>query len=383
MKKSILIVMAALLVFSCAPKDNAVIDVEVQGGGEKEIILSKLHVNQINVVDTLTLNAKGSAKYSVSVGEQTPDFFYLSYNKKRLASLILKGGDRVKVSVDTLGNNLSVEGSQESVRLAEVEAKVHKFTSQFDSLSYELVSAVEANDTKKSDELQYALGRHFIQYKRAAVADIMQNPYSFANVTLLYQKLSESLPLFGAVTDVAYFKRVSDSLQTIYPNSVYVRSLKEEVARLENVMALDNKIKTAQEQAYPELSLPDTQAKTQKLSSLLGKPFVLVFWTSSVAQQKMFNHDLKELYAKYNPKGLQVYQVSADVDKAAWATIVKDQQLPWINVCDGFGVQSTALHTYGVTTLPAMFIFDKEGNIVAKNIFDKVALDRELGKLSY
>lgn len=383
MKKSILMVMAAFFLFSCGPKESAVINVEVQGGGDKEMVLSKQHVNQMNVVDTLKLNAKGSAKCNVPVGEATPDFFYLSYNGKRLASLLLKGGDNVKVSVDTLGGNLAVVGSEESVRLADIEAKARQFTVKFDSLSHELVSAVDSKDAKKSEELQYALGRHFIQYKRAAVADIMQNPYSFTNVTLLYQKLAENLPLFGDITDVAYFKRVSDSLQTVYPNSVYVKSLKDEVARLENIMALDNRIKAAQEQAYPELSLPDTQAKKQNLSSLLGKPFILVFWTSSVAQQKMFNHDLKEIYAKYNPKGLQIYQVSADVDKTAWATVVKEQQLPWINVCDGFGAQSKALHTYGVTTLPTMFIFDKEGNIIAKNIFDKAALDRELGKLSY
>jgi peroxiredoxin len=307
----------------------------------------------------------------------------LSYNRKRLASLVLKGGDKVSVSVDTLGQNLVVNGSDESVRLAEIEGNVHSFTAKFDSLSYELVSAVEAKDAKKADELQYALGRHFIKYKRAAIAEIMKNPYSFSNVTLMYQKLNENLPLFGEITDVAYFKRVADSLKSVYPNSVYVKSLQEEALRLENVMALNNRIKAAEELAYPELSLPDTQAQTQKLSKLLGKPFVLVFWTSTNAEQKMFNHDLKEIYKKYSPKGLQIYQVSADVDKAAWATVVKEQELPWINVCDGFGAQSLALQTYGIQKLPSMFIFDKEGTIVAKDKFNKAALDNELSKLSF
>lgn len=373
--------MAAMALFSCGPKDSATVSVDVQGAGSKEVVLSKLHVNQVKVLDTLKLNSNGTGKFTVAVGEQTPDFFYVSYNRKRLASLVVKGGDKVSISVDTLGNNLDIKGSDESVRLAEIEGKVHEFTAAFDSLSYELVSAVEAKDSKKAEELQYAIGRHFIKYKRAAVTEIMKNPYSFANVSLMYQKLNENLPLFGDITDVAYFKRVADSLQTVYPNSVYVKSMQEEAARLENVMALNNRLKTAQEQAYPELSLPDTKAQTQKLSSLLGQPFVLIFWTVSNAQQKMFNHDLKELYAKYNPKGLQIYQVSADVDKAAWATVVKEQELPWINVCDGFGVQSMALHTYGVKTLPTMFIFDKKGDIVAKDKFTKAALDKELAKL--
>jgi peroxiredoxin len=383
MKKSFLSALAALVLFSCGPKESATINVDIQGAGSKEVVLSKLYVNQIKVLDTLKLDSKGAGKYTVAVGEQTPDFFYLSYNRKRLASLVLKGGDKVSVSVDTLGQNLVVNGSDESVRLAEIEGNVHSFTAKFDSLSYELVSAVEAKDAKKADELQYALGRHFIKYKRAAIAEIMKNPYSFSNVTLMYQKLNENLPLFGEITDVAYFKRVADSLKSVYPNSVYVKSLEEEALRLENVMALNNRIKAAEELAYPELSLPDTQAQTQKLSKLLGKPFVLVFWTSTNAEQKMFNHDLKEIYKKYSPKGLQIYQVSADVDKAAWATVVKEQELPWINVCDGFGAQSLALQTYGIQKLPSMFIFDKEGTIVAKDKFNKAALDNELSKLSF
>ena len=383
MKKSFLLALAATALFSCGPKDSATVNVDVQGAGSKEVVLSKLHVNQIKVLDTVKLNSNGAGKFSVKVGEQTPDFYYVSYNRKRLASLVVKGGDKVSVSVDTLGNNLVIKGSDESVRLAEIEGKVHEFTAKFDSLSYELVAAVEAKDTKKSEELQYAIGRHFIKYKRAAVTEIMKNPYSFSNVSLMYQKLNENLPLFGDIADVAYFKRVADSLQTVYPNSVYVKSMQEEAARLENIMAFNNRLKLAQEQAYPELALPDTQAQTQKLSSLLGKPFVLIFWTVTNAQQKMFNHDLKELYAKYSPKGLQIYQVSADIDKAAWATVVKEQELPWINVCDGFGAQSMALHTYGIQTLPSMFIFDKNGDIVAKDKFNKAALDKELAKLSY
>ena len=238
MKKSFLSALAALVLFSCGPKESATINVDIQGAGSKEVVLSKLYVNQVKVLDTLKLNSNGAGKYTVAVGEQTPDFFYLSYNRKRLASLILKGGDKVSVSVDTLGQNLTVEGSEESVRLAEIENKVHSFTAKFDSLSHELVSAVEAKENKKAEELQYAVARHFIKYKRAAVTEIMKNPYSFTNVTLMYQKLNENLPLFGDIADVAYFKRVADSLKTIYPNSAYVKSLQDEATRLENVMAL-------------------------------------------------------------------------------------------------------------------------------------------------
>lgn len=383
MRKIIILASVAATLFSCGPKESAVISLNVNGASDKEVVLSKLSVNKIGIVDTLKLNAEGSAKYKVNVGEQTPDFFYLSYNRKRIASLLLKGGDNVKVSVDTTGKNLVVEGSDESVLLEKIEQKVYDFTVKFDSLSYLLIDAVDAKNDKRADELQRELGSLFIKYKRAAVADIMRNPYSMTNVNLLYQRLNENLPLFGDVNDIAYFKRVYDSLSVAYPKSVYVKSLEEEIGRFENLVAMNNKIKQANELAFPELSLPDTQSKVQKLSDMYGKPFILIFWSSAVAEQKMFNHELKELYSKYAPKGLGIYQVSVDVDKAMWATVVKEQQLPWINVCDGLGNASIAVNTYAVTTVPTMYVFDKNGNIVAKNLFTKAALDRELGKLSY
>ena len=212
---------------------------------------------------------------------------------------------------------------------------------------------------------------------------MMKSPASLSNIALLYQKFNGELTLFGDVNDVVYFKKVYDSLKVAYPHSMYVNSLKDEVDRYQKAFEFNNKMNIAGEQAFPEIALPDTKGQTRKMSELLGKPFILLFWTSSLDQQKMYNHELKELYAKYNPKGLEIYQVSADIDKTQWATVVKEQELPWINVCDGLGTSSVVLNTYAVTQLPTMFVFDKAGNIVAKNIFDKRELERELAKLSY
>lgn len=381
--KTIVIAAAAGLLASCASKDNAVIEVQVPGAGNKEIVLSKLYVNRVDALDTLALDAQGRAKCKVDVKEGNPDFYYLSYNKKRVASLLLKGGDKVKVSVDSLGNGLDIKGSEESVKLAEVEKMIYDATAKFDSLSVELVNAVDAGNVQKVSDLQVELSRFFVKYKRGALAQMMKSPASLSNIALLYQKFNGELTLFGDVNDVVYFKKVYDSLKVAYPHSMYVNSLKDEVDRYQKAFEFNNKMNIAGEQAFPEIALPDTKGQTRKMSELLGKPFILLFWTSSLDQQKMYNHELKELYAKYNPKGLEIYQVSADIDKTQWATVVKEQELPWINVCDGLGTSSVVLNTYAVTQLPTMFVFDKAGNIVAKNIFDKRELERELAKLSY
>ena len=58
--------------------------------------------------------------------------------------------------------------------------------------------------------------------------------------------------------------------------------------------------------------------------------------------------------------------MSLDEDKTAWAASVKEQELPWISVCDGKGAMSPSVITYNVASVPTMYIFNAKGEIVAK-----------------
>jgi hypothetical protein len=95
----------------------------------------------------------------------------------------------------------------------------------------------------------------------------------------------------------------------------------------------------------------------------------------------MFNNELKEVYRKYRNSGLEVYQVSLDSDKTAWAASVKEQELPWISVCDGKGVMSPSVSAYNVASVPTMFVFNAKGDIVAKgNLTGKGEIEAAIKK---
>ena len=72
----------------------------------------------------------------------------------------------------------------------------------------------------------------------------------------------------------------------------------------------------------------------------------------------MFNQDvLLPIYKTYHPKGLEIYSVSLDTDKGVWASAVKNQDLPWINVCDGRGAATLAVSLYNITKgLPVAYM---------------------------
>lgn len=373
--------LAALMAVSCSKSNTAVVNARIEGAANKDLVVSQLAVNQIKFVDSVKTDASGNLKSTITLQSDAPDFYYLSYNGKRLASLILKPGDKVNVTVDTLGKGLAIEGSEESALLQKYNEALAAAVAEFDALSVKLADASQTGDREAVQQYNSQLGKVFVKHKQNMIRNVMQNPYSFANIQALYQTFVQGLPVFGAENDYMLVQRVHDSLQTVYPGSVYLKSLQEQVASAKAAMAFAEKLSNAQETSFPNISLPDINAKNVELASLEGKPFILMFWVSADVNQKMFNNDLLDIYRKYSKSGLEIYQVAIDTDKTAWATAVKEQNLPWISVCDGKGAASPALATYNIYSVPSIFVFDRKGDIVAsQGLFSKAALEDAVRK---
>jgi peroxiredoxin len=381
MRKLAVLGLAALMAVGCSKNNGAQISAQIEGAGNAEVVLYQLAVNQVKTVDTIKTSADGKFSYTVAMPEAAPDFYYLTYKGNKLASLVLKAGDKVSVKVDTLGAGLAIEGSEESLLLGQYEKGLATVSAQMAQMSEQMNAAIEKKDLAAAEELKIKMGKSYVNYRRDLIKTIMENPYSFANINALYQQVGQQLPVFSSENDYLLVERVHDSLATLYPSSVYLQSLKEQISGAKNAIALAEKIYEAETKSFPNLSLPDINAKNVELSSLEGKPFILMFWTISEPSQKMFNNDLKELYRKYRNSGLEIYQVSLDEDKTAWASAVKDQQLPWISVCDGKGPASPAVVAYNLLTVPTMFVFNAKGDLVANgNLTDKGELENAIRK---
>lgn len=381
MKKLAVLGLAALMAVGCSKNNGAQISAQIEGAGNAEVVLYQLAVNQVKTVDTIKTGADGKFSYTVAMPEAAPDFYYLTYKGNKLASLVLKAGDKVSVKVDTLGAGLAIEGSEESLLLGQYEKGLATVSAQMAQMSEQMNAAIEKKDLAAAEDLKIKMGKSYVKYRRDLIKTIMENPYSFANINALYQQVGQQLPVFSSENDYLLVERVHDSLATLYPSSVYLQSLKEQISGAKNAIALAEKIYEAETKSFPNLSLPDINAKNVELSSLEGKPFILMFWTISEPSQKMFNNDLKELYRKYRNSGLEIYQVSLDEDKTAWASAVKDQQLPWISVCDGKGPASPAVVAYNLLTVPTMFVFNAKGDLVANgNLTVKGELENAIRK---
>jgi hypothetical protein len=71
--------------------------------------------------------------------------------------------------------------------------------------------------------------------------------------------------------------------------------------------------------------------------------------------------------------------VSLDVDKGLWAKVVKEQNLPWTNVCDSRGVTSNFVALYNVSKLPAAYVIGADG-LAASSFSDAESLRKIVRK---
>lgn len=154
------------------------------------------------------------------------------------------------------------------------------------------------------------------------------------------------------------YKIVHDGLIEKYPNNDFVKHI-------------DDRLRSAVVPGMeaPEVALNDPNGKLRRLSDLRGKVVLLDFWASWCGPCRKENPNVVNLYKKYHTQGFEVFSVSLDNNKDRWTKAIMDDGLIWENhVSDLRGWSSAGSKPYGISSIPATVLIDKEGKIVARNL---------------
>jgi peroxiredoxin len=121
-------------------------------------------------------------------------------------------------------------------------------------------------------------------------------------------------------------------------------------------------------QVAPGFQLPDQTGKEFKLSDFKGKYILLDFWASWCAPCREENPNIVKQFERFKNKNFTVLGISLDDDRAAWLKAIKDDQLNWPHLSELKRWDGKVTLQYKVEGIPASFILDPEGKIIAKNL---------------
>lgn len=118
----------------------------------------------------------------------------------------------------------------------------------------------------------------------------------------------------------------------------------------------------------PEFKQNDVNGKSVSLSSFKGKYVLIDFWASWCGPCRGENPNVVRAYNEFKDKKFTVLGISLDQDKNKWLEAIKNDKLTWTHLSDLKYWQNAVAVQFGIQSIPANFLIDPTGKIVAKDL---------------
>ena len=340
--------LAVLVALMCSCNSNKFkVSGTVEGAGDTTTLFLETSVNGNWLFVDSVVTSDGKFAFSEDAPEY-PNIYRLGYRDKSIYFPIDSIDNiEIKTSIKKFDEDYTLAGSDNAVKMMNIDRQAAAFAKKGDTSSDAF--------NKWKDELS----RNLVKDPAGIVSFYLIN--KFIGDKPLFDPLDKKdFKIIGAVTNAFANFRPND------PRTGYmVDNFKQGLSQRRSENAPRDTL-VATEASLIDIKLQDKKGKMQSLQEVAshGNVVVLNFTMQSQSFSPSLNRLLNEMYTKYKSRGFEIFQVSLDDNEAQWMQAVAS--LPWIVMRDPNGEYSTYAGAYNITSIPAVFIIGRNGEIVER-----------------
>lgn len=359
MRKIFIVCLMALFASCEDDKDQGYsISGTVQNGRDgQKVFISELNESNTQTVpvDTTTIT---NGTFELDLPEkETPSITFLTVEGAR--GNVVYIADNTPMAFEVYPDSMfasNVIGGKDNEVLYSYLAELRKTNKKLITARNAMRDAYNSQDTVTLDSLdleQQAVVEIDKENKRELVQN---NPNSIVAVMILQDMMNTKA--FSASELQSLYEGLGPEIK----NSPLAQNIKT---------GLDLISKSAVGSKAPEFTAPTPSGEELSLNEALGKVTLVDFWASWCRPCRVENPNIVEVYKKYHDKGFNIIQVSLDRpgQRDRWLQAIQDDNLAeWNHVSHLMFWQDPVAAEYGVRAIPAAFLLDENGTIVAKDL---------------
>ncbi len=340
------------------------------------VMLEDISANNPLVVDTGSIDKSGAFHFKAHVTHK--GLYQLVFGHKAGLILVLDSlNEDLQLQADSLSlqnATYSIEGSRPSLLIQHLFHNLHQMSSQLDSIH---TAFQDASQAKQKDSLRL---KDYFENRKVLIHDYLKTYVDTVSddVVAIFITVEELRPDPSVTDDHAALVLLKNHLTAMKAHDKFSADFLRGLTAMLQKNDQDQQEGLPVGTAAPDITLQDMNGHPQTLSSLHGQIVLLDFWASWCGPCRKQNPDLVKIYEQFKGSGFTIFSVSLDQKKEDWMAAIQKDHLDWpMHVSeltpDKWG--SKTAETYKVEAIPTNYLLDKQGKIIAKNLYGSALRD--------